>query len=508
MQKINVIDYLKATVEKYPNKKAITDKNGTITFNELYNQAVALANVIIKQTNYVHNKPIAVLMPKCKECIIVFMAIVMSGNFYCPIDTKMPDNRKQKIIDSLKPALVVRNDNKSLVEYECSDLFYDVVLQGNDLTDDNLVKQQLSKILSIDPLYVLFTSGSTGIPKGVVVSHAAVIDFVQWTQETFRFSSSNVLANQAPFYFDNSVLDIYNMVLGGSSLVILDEALFLFPEQLFECLCANNVDTIFWAPSALISVGRIFSNECRINLPSLKNILYAGEVMAVKHISLWMNMFEDALFANLYGPTEATDICIYYKFDRTFDSEEVIPIGKPCRNMEIIIYDEEKQCVSANNEIGEILVRGIGLSKGYYKDMAKTNTAFIQNPLHNDYIDLVYKTGDLGKICDDGNIIYVGRKDNQVKIQGYRIELGEIEHVATCIDGVSKACAIATEDQKLVLLVETSSNKITQKGIYQYLKNNLPKYMLPAEIIIWDGEFPLNQNGKIDRVRLKYNINN
>lgn len=503
----NVIDYLRDTVIKYPNKRALTDKNGTIIFSELYNQAKVLASQIILKTNAVYNKPIAVIMPKCKECVVAFMAIAMSGNFYCPIDTKMPDNRKQKIMNTLEPVLVIKFDNKSSLEYECSELLYNDALSVKGNVDDSIIEKQLSKILSVDPLYVLFTSGSTGNPKGVVVSHVSVIDYIEWTRDTFNFTEQTIFGNQAPFYFDNSVMDIYNMVFSGAEMVVIDEKLFSFSKELFSFMSEKKVNTIFWVPSALIGECKYLENRSNEDLlPELKNILFCGEIMPTKHLSMWQNTYPTVRVANLYGPTEITDVCSYFEIDRIFSDNDILPIGKACRNMEIIIYDEEKQWISSVGEIGEILVRGIGLAKGYYKDIAKTNVAFIQNPLHNDYIDLVYKTGDLGKLCDDGNIIYVGRKDNQVKIQGYRIELGEIEHVATIIAGVNKAYAVVNDEQKIVLLVEASSDDVNQKDIYRKLKANLPRYMLPSEIIIWDGIFPLNQNGKIDRVELRRNI--
>lgn len=440
-------------------------------------------------------------MKKSKDCIVAFMGIVYSGNYYCPIDLTMPNSRVELIFETLRPAVVIEQEGNKIQDKENS-IIYDECLDKP--YDDELIGKQLNKIINVDPLYVLFTSGSTGVPKGVVVSHAAVIDYTEWLSDTFKFNENNVFGNQAPLYFDNSILDIYSALKNGSQVFFIDEKLFSFPKQLMMTLKENGVNTIFWVPSVLISVadsGVLCENA---ELPELGQVLFCGEVMPVKQLMKWRKRYTNTLFANLYGPTEITDVCSYYVVDRDYADDEVLPIGKACKNTEIFIINENNKIADVN-ELGEIFVRGIGVAKGYYHNKDRTKTVFVQNPLHDNYIDICYKTGDIAKVNQEGNIIYVGRKDNQIKFQGHRIELGEIEVAAMSINNVTRVCAVYTEVRKKIVLfivLNTETERISEKDIYKSIKTKLPKYMLPSEIII-KKELPLNVNGKIDRVKLR-----
>lgn len=493
----NIIEAFRATVRKYPTRVAVVDKNGKLTFSELYDKSIRLAFHIISKTSGLKNKPIAVMLPKSKDCLVAFLAVAMSGNYYSPIDIRMPEKRRCAILENLKPVVFIGEENYSGGEVD--------IIYGESICEEyneDIVKTQVSRLLSVDPLYVLFTSGSTGVPKGVVVSHASVIDYVHWLEDTFKFDENTIIANQAPFYFDNSVLDIYSMIILGTRLVITEDKIFSFPRDLISYLSENNVNTLFWVPSALRGLANCdaFANINQ-NL-DLKMILFCGEVMPTKYLTLWQKKFPYALCANLYGPTEITDVCAFYVVDREFADNEIIPIGKPCNNMEIIILDENNN-MAVQNKSGEIYVRGIGVAKGYYRAPEKNKTAFIQNPLHNDYMDIVYKTGDLGYWDENDNIIYVGRVDNQIKHQGYRIELGEIEAAAISLNGVNIACAVYTKSKQIELYVEVVTKDIDAKMIFRKLKEYLPKYMVPKNIVIYDGPLPLNANGKVDRVLLR-----
>lgn len=500
---INVVEYLCRAAEKFPNKIALSDTGGSISFSELNESAKRIATTIIKRTNGVTNAPIAVKIKKSKECIVAFMGIAYSGNFYCPIDLSMPNSRIELIFETLKPVMVIERegnqDKENCIVYdECMDKQY----------DNELISRQLKKIISVDPLYVLFTSGSTGVPKGVIVSHASVIDYTEWLSETFGFNENNVFGNQAPLYFDNSILDIYSSIKNGSKVYFIDEKLFSFPKQLMITLSNNGVNTIFWVPSALISVADSGVLSEDIELPKLGQILFCGEVMPTKQLMKWKKRYTDTLFANLYGPTEITDVCSYYIVDRDYTDDEILPIGKACHNTEILIINENNMAANVD-EMGEIFVRGIGVAKGYYRNSERTQSAFVQNPLHDDYIDICYKTGDIAKVNQEGNIIYIGRKDNQIKFQGHRIELGEIEAAAMSISHVRRACAVYADAKKKIVLfivLNAETEKISEKEIYKSMKTKLPKYMLPSEINIKD-ELPLNVNGKIDRVKLRENAN-
>ena len=496
----NVIEYLIAAAENYPDKNAFSDSNGDMTFRELNCTAKKVAMQIIKRTNGQVNQPIAVKMRKSKECIAAFMGIIYSGNYYSPIDISMPQERIALILRELNPQLIISCDKENGHECLYEECLYEECL--DECVDELAIKRQLSRVLSIDPVYVLFTSGSTGIPKGVVISHEAVIDYAEWLNSKFRFDTNTVFGNQAPLYFDNSVLDIYSALRSGASVYFIDEKLFSFPKQLINFMCDKSINTIFWVPSALIAVADSNALETAEKLPGLQKILFCGEVMPTKQLSKWMKFYKDSMFVNLYGPTEITDVCTYFIVDRVYSDNESLPIGKACENTEVLILNSKNELADIGEQ-GEICVRGVGVSKGYYNNQEKTKEVFIQNPLHSNYRDIIYRTGDIGKIDDRGNIVYLGRADNQIKYQGHRIELGEIEAAVLSIDGIKRACAVYSNIRnKIVLFVTISDVEINEKGIYQSMKLKVPRYMLPAEINIYEA-LPLNMNGKIDRVKLK-----
>ena len=256
---------------------------------------------------------------------------------------------------------------------------------------------------------------------------------------------------------------------------------------------------IYWVPSALSALANsgILANK---HINSLKKILFAGEVMHTKYLNIWRKYYPDVLFANLFGPTETTDICTFYKVDRQFTDTEALPIGKPCENAGVFIIDAENKMVTEKDVEGELCVRGSFLAYGYYKNEEKTNAAFVQNPLNRYYKEMIYKTGDLVKYNEKNEIIYIGRKDFQIKINGYRIELGEIETAISSIEGVESSCCIY--DEKREILICVYSGKLEKNDLRRNLKNYLPRYMMPHKYVRLEI-MPINSNGKIDRKKIK-----
>lgn len=493
----NVIEYLEKTAQQYPHKVAVMDENRQITFGELRDEAMKIAKMIHGVCEDLYNEPIAVYMKKSVECIIAFCGIAYSGNFYSPIDVNSPIERINRIMSVLQPKVILYDEEAySGTGTETAMIS---IRETTDTTGDQTEKYY-EKTLDVDPLYVLFTSGSTGQPKGVVISHKGVIDYTEWLADTFSFNEFTVFGNQAPFYFDNSILDIYSMLRNGSTMVIIPERLFTFPGRLLEFLKEKKINTLFWVPSALISVANA-GVLTDVRLEELQKVLFCGEVMPNRQLNIWRRVYPDILYANLYGPTEITDVCTYYVVDREFRDDEPLPIGSACNNTQIMVINEADELVTAG-EIGELCVRGTCLSMGYYGDREKTEQVFVQNPLHQRYHDLIYRTGDLVKYNEKGEIIYVSRKDFQIKHQGHRIELGEIETAANSFEEVLQSCALYDDNRKKIILVCKVKAGIAEKEIYKKLKSIIPKYMLPSEIKFLE-EVPLNLNGKIDRNRLK-----
>lgn len=498
--KNSVIEYLKYTAEVYPDKVAIKDENGVITFKELDILAKKVATYILNVLGEETKRPIAVRMKKSKECIVAFLGIAYTGNFYCPIDYDMPKERANKIINKLDPVgLICENAETSFYDIK-KEIYLDSIYE---VKIDSRVDKQLKKVIDIDPLYVLFTSGSTGEPKGVVINHRSVIDYIEWCTSKFRFDNNTVFGNQAPFYFDNSILDIYCTIKNACTMVIIPQSKFLFPKNLIEYINENHINTLFWVPSALIGVANSGILKEGKRLQKLEKVMFCGEVMPNKQLNVWRKEYPDVMYANLYGPTEITDVCAYYKINREFNDDEPLPIGYACENTEILVLDENNNIVNdKTNTIGELCVRGTCLSLGYYGDFEKTNNAFIQNPMNDLYEDKIYKTGDLVKYNNYGELLFIGRKDSQIKYQGYRIELGEIETASNSLKEINQSCAIYDEKNNKIMLICVTNEEILQKQIYNELKIKLPHYMLPKVIKFIDS-MPLNKNGKIDRQKLK-----
>jgi non-ribosomal peptide synthetase component F len=304
-----------------------------------------------------------------------------------------------------------------------------------------------------------------------------------------------------PLYFDMSVLDIYLMVFTGATLHIIPEEHFAFPVKLIEYINEKNINFIFWVPSVLNNVSN-FDAFSVIKPKSLLKILFGGEAMPNKHLNYWRNNYPNALYSNLYGPTEITVIATYYIVNRAFKDDESLPIGKACKNTQTLIITEKGNLVK-KGEKGELCIRGSSLAYGYYNNSDKTKEAFIQNPLHNLYPDTVYKTGDLVYENDLNEIIFIGRKDSQIKHMGYRIELGEIETAILGIEEVANSCILYDDNLKRIVAFFKSKKQGVE--IKKELANSLPKYMIPTKWINID-QFPLNANGKIDRLELKNQI--
>lgn len=506
-----VTDYLEATAAKYPEKVAFADENKSLTFSQVRVNALKLAFAIMKTGSF--KAPVAIYLDRSVEVLVSFMGAAYSGNFYTPIDTSMPTNRIEKIIETLSPAVIITDGahkevalsfakGAKVITYEdvCSAVSDNFITENADNFMDT-IKKTRDKIIDTDILYVFFTSGSTGTPKGVIITHRAVIDYAEWVTEKFDITSETIFGEQAPFYFDNSILDIYQTLKTGATCHIIPQKLFMLPKKLFEFLSERKVNTIFWVPSALCIMANLKAVGA-FPLPTLEKVLFCGEVMPNKQLNIWRKAFPNCLYANLYGPTEITDVCAYYIVDRPFRDDESLPIGYPCENTDILVIDDDNKLVEPGvaDAKGELCVRGICLSSGYYGNSEKTSAAFVQNPLNDKYPEIIYRTGDVVHYNERGELMYDCRKDFQIKHMGHRIELGEIETAVSTVDGVDQNCCLYDTQKSKIVLFYTGSAE--PQFVIDTIKASLPEYMIPNKKTKLD-KMPMNLNGKIDRVELK-----
>ncbi len=497
--KANVTCWLDQTAERLPDKIAFADENKEISFGMLRAQAMAVATDLCRRKLF--KKPVVIYMEKGVDVLVSFMGTAYSCNFYSPIDVDMPASRVNKILDVLQPALVITTaklrDAFAQYAYDGEFLIFEETI--NAAADERLVDAARSRGVDTDLLYVLFTSGSTGVPKGVTINHRSVIDYIDWVTETFDITQADSFGNQAPFYFDNSILDIYSTIRTGATAYIIPKNLFAQPVLLLEYLKDKKINTIFWVPSALIVVAKLKAFRNVDLSDTLRRVLFCGEVMPNKQLNVWRSFLPDVLYANLYGPTEITDACTYYIVDRGFADDEPLPIGIPMANTDILVLNDKDEPVTGD-EVGELCVRGTSLSMGYYNNPDKTKEAFVQNPLNPYVPEVIYRTGDLVRYNEYGELIYLSRKDFQIKHMGHRIELGEIETAVSSLDEIALCCCLYDEKhQKIVLFIEEQLDKSYINGQISKL---VPEYMLPNKVITLD-RMPINANGKIDRVKLK-----
>ena len=493
----NVLEWLERAAERTPQKTAAADGERKLTYFELATRARALGSLLC--TKGQRNRPVCILLPRGTDALAAMFGIVYSGNFYVVLDCDMPEERMRAIVGKLCPFAVIAN-----AEYEAlaERLLPDGVIGCEEAfarTEDTAALNAVRRSMTdADPLYTLFTSGSTGTPKGVVIRHRNVISYIAWFTETFGIDNTAVFGGQTPLYFSMSVSDVYGCLSAGATLALIPKSCFSFPALLVDFLNEQKVDTIYWVPSALSLVANWGIFE--VKRPQyLKRVLFAGETMPTRQLNYWRSFFPNALYANLFGPTETTDICAYYILDRDFADDEPLPIGRACDNCALLVLTEDGK-PAAPGEEGELWARGSFVAPGYFNEPEKTAERFVQNPLHNDYPDPVYRTGDIVRENERGELVYVSRRDRQVKRMGYRIELGEIEAAASALPALESCAALYDESKKQIVLAYCA-RECPESALREELRKRLPGYMLPERLVRF-AALPLSRNGKTDRAAL------
>lgn len=494
----NALEYLEKSAEKYPDKVAFADVKKEITYSQLVKRAKAIGSTI--GNKFEKNTPIPVFMEKGVDAISLFFGILYGGCFYVMLDLKQPKTRLNHILNTLDVNTIVsspdfeRDLNK--LEFEGKTIMLEE-LEGE--IDENTIARVRASHIDVDPLYGIFTSGSTGVPKGVVVNHRSLIDFIDVFTETFDINENEIIGNQAPWDFDVSVKDIYSTISKGATMQIIPKQYFSMPAALLDYLVERKVSTIIWAVSAVCIISTLKGFDYKVP-KDIKKVMFSGEVMPIKHLNIWKSYLPDAMYVNLYGPTEITCNCTYHIIEKDYEPGQVIPIGGPFKNERVFLLDENNQLVprGKNTGLGEICVSGTAVVMGYYNNKEQTEKAFCQNPLNDKYIEIIYRTGDLGCYDENEMLCFSSRKDFQIKHMGHRIELGEVENAIDKVEEIVRVCCIF-ENNKIHAFYE---GDIDKKGLHRKLKETLPVFMLPNLYVQIDG-FPLNKNGKIDRGKLK-----
>lgn len=495
----NVLSYLDNAVSARPEKTAYSDGEDDFTFERVYKQSRAIGSFLCGEGIY--REPVAVFTKRHPRAVVAFLGVIAGGCFYVPLDEKMPDARMEMILDNCRPRLMIcdgyteqRAKELALnLKFDCDVRLYD------DLTatceDARKLADVRAAALDVDPVYVVYTSGSTGTPKGVAASHRSVIDYTEQLSDALSFGEDTVFGNQAPLYMDACLKDIFPTLKFAATAYIIPSKLFMFPVKLVEYLNEHRINTLCWVVSALTMISA-FGTFDTIKPLYLRTVAFGGEVFPLKQFRVWRKALPEVSFTNLYGPTEGTGMCCFYHVTRDINDGESIPIGRPFANTEVLLLDENDRL----SDEGELCIRGASVTLGYYNDPVRTAAAYVQNPLNTAYPEIIYRTGDIVRRDKSGDLIFVSRKDYQIKHMGHRVELGEIEADAMMTDGVGIASCVYDESRDKIVMFYTGD--IGSGELLCKLKEKLPQYMVPSRVTPID-KFPLTQSGKIDRIALK-----
>ena len=530
MNPTNLLSYLYTTATKHPSKPAFISETSALTFSELKSKTEIIGSFIADKNIY--NEPVLIFMEKSPEEVSALLGAICSGNYYVALDLEMAKTRLSHIIDITESKLMICDKHtKAKAEslgFKGKIYNYDEIVTGKISREALLNIYQKAK--DTNPVYLVFTSGSTGVPKGVMTSHRNVIDYIEGLGEILECDENTVFGNQAPLYLDASLKDIYTTLKYGATTYFIPKKLFMAPVKLIEYLNEHKINTICFVASALTIFTKLSAFEYA-KPKYLKVIAFGGEVFPLSHLKQWMKACPNAMFINLYGATECTGISSYYVVDDVERLENGIPIGKPLPNTEILLLDEEGSLIvkplqgteisiidkegnptvkqPADTKIfrqdekglrGEICIGGTGLALGYYKDIEKTKEKFVNNPLNNGMSKLIYKTGDIGYYGEDGGIYFAGRKDNQIKHRGYRIELEEIEACGNEISGVERGVCYYDNDKEVIIFFYEGS--IEPDKVKEYFRNKLAGYLVPGKVLKL-AKLPNMAGGKIDRKALE-----
>ncbi|PYO06468.1 MAG: D-alanine--poly(phosphoribitol) ligase [Candidatus Rokuibacteriota bacterium] len=499
---------------------AVVGNNERLTYARLEERSNQLAR-LLKEAGCKSGDRVCLLMPKSPTAIVSLLGIYKADCLYVPLDPAGPAARLAQIIQSCGSRWILAAGPVSgvlgaLVDDERFRGSISVGWMGDgaahgkfrtDFTRDD-VESYPSAVLHYDhgggdPAHLLFTSGSTGTPKGVTITHASVIRFVQWSTKYFGMVASDRVSGHSPLHFDLSIFDIFGAFAVGAELHLVPPELNVLPHKLAEFIRSAELTQWFSVPSVLTYMAKF--DVVRVDdFPSLKRLLWCGEVFSTPALIHWMRRLPHVTFTNLYGPTEATIASSYYTVARCPEDERApVPIGRACDGEELLVLDEGLRPVRPG-EAGELHIAGAGLSPGYWGDPEKTRAAFPRRPGSADPGDRLYKTGDAAKVGADGLVYFLGRADSQIKSRGYRIELEEIEAALNALPDVGECAVVAVQTDGFegavvcCAYVPASGADGSPLAVRQALSAALPTYMLPARWRVLD-RLPRNANGKIDR---------
>jgi amino acid adenylation domain-containing protein len=519
---------LSNSAARYPAKEAIRIGGQALTYEQLDRATTRMARSL-RNAGVQRGDRVGIYMQKSLASVVSIFGILKAGAAYVPLDANAPAKRLAYITRDcdIRVLLTSAAKLKALPEFFSEGTPVQTIVLTEETTEALTPLPPQVRIIGwaavcaendspinpgtieTDLAYILYTSGSTGMPKGVMISHRTIFTFISWCQDTFRVMPEDRVTSHAPLHFDLSTFDIYVSIQAGATIVLVPETLSTLPVQLADLLQNEQITITYLVPS-ILSLMVNYGNLAKHDLSKLRVILFAGEVFPMKYLRRLVAAVPQAAYYNLYGPTE-TNVCTYYQVQpedvAPERGEQPVPIGKACENIEVFAVNAAGRLVTEPGEEGELWARGSCVAQGYWGDREKTGKSFVQNPFQPLYHDIAYRTGDIVTMAPDRkNWIYVGRRDHMVKTRGYRVELGEIENVLYRHEDVKEAAVIAIPDDILgnrlrAFVVPAAHSPLTPKQLEDFCVRLLPKYMIP-ERIEFRETLPKTSSGKIDRTAL------
>lgn len=494
----NVLEYLENAAARWPDRIAFADEKATLTFSALHDAARWVGSAVAVCTQ--PRQPVAVVMnDRSVTCVAALLGVLYAGCPYAPLDAAMPLERLQIILDQLQPAAILCDESTraavARVNAACPVLLCEEAAKAR--VDEERLAGIRAQDSAWDILSILYTSGSTGIPKGVAQSQYSYITYTEATVEKYSFTQETVFGNQSPFFYANSIIDIYPPLMLGATVYILPARCLSFPKMLVEQLRERHITELTMTPSSYIKAAQagVLKAGC---LPELEYIILSGEAAHWQTLQCWMQAAPNAGVWNFYGSTEVFSVAVW-RIDRDFTDGEIIPVGVPFAQVEVLIVDEDGLPLP-RGERGEMLISNPWLCSGYYRDVKRTWNAFVIDPLDRGYHARYYRTGDIGCISADGALTVLGRKDSQIKRAGYRMELGEVDVALRSIPGWQNGCVLYDRASRKLCCFWDGA--LTQKEIQAALKKQLPRYALP-DTFVHVEEIPYTATMKIDREKLR-----
>ncbi len=515
-------DYLTRSAERHPEKVAVVMGDERLTYEELALQSGRLARVL-RENGCRRGDRVCLLLPKSPTAIAGMIGVLEAGGAYVPIDVASPAARVQSIAEACEPQLILACEETTELAQELARRCALPVRVG--LLDDCPGPASLEPVfrradwMAVEPdppqrgdsaddlAHILFTSGSTGVPKGVTITHSNVIQFVEWATAYFGTASSDRISGHPPLHFDLSTFDIFGTLLAGAELHLVPAQASFEPATLVDFIRAGELTQWFSVPSALTFMVK-YGAFGQDDFPNLKRVIWCGEVLPTPTLIEWMRRLGHVEFTNLYGPTEATIASSYFRVTSIpVDPTAAIPIGEACAGEQLEVLDEQLRPLP-RGEVGEIHIGGVGLSPGYWRDVEKTTAAFRGREEPGGGVTRLYRTGDLGYRGEDDLFYILGRTDSQIKSRGYRIELGEIEAALNAQEAIRECAVVGVQVGGFVgtaiccAYAPIDREDLTPVDLRERLASRLPTYMLPSHWLSLEA-LPKNLNGKIDRRELR-----